>query len=115
MGSGDGYSAYLRRRAIRGWVPALAAIIGFVGVAMGGYAIGSSQVGDADAAWQAGRALGEQRGTAVGTREGYAGAFKSARDQAYDAAYREAYAAAYVLAFQRGGLDPPRRVKVSGP
>jgi hypothetical protein len=115
VGSGDGYASTVRRRVLRQWALALAAVVGFVAIGVGGYAIGASQVRDADTAHQAGMTAGEQRGTAVGVREGYASAFRPARQRAYDAAYHEAYRTAYRDAFETADLAAPRRVKVSGP
>ncbi len=117
VGSGDGYwyTSIVRRRILRQWALASAVIVGFVAIGVGGYAIGASQVGDADTAYQAGATAGEQRGTEVGTREGYASAFRPARKRAYDAAYHEAYRTAYLEAFERADIAAPRRVKVSGP
>lgn len=100
---------------LRQWALVSAAIIGFVAVGIGGYAIGASQVGDADSAQQAGMAAGEQRGKAVGARKGYESAFRSARRDAYASAYRGGYRTAYRDAFQRAGLAKPSNVKVSGP
>ena len=115
VGSGDGYRSAGRRHVLRQWALASAAIVGFVAIGVGGYAIGASQVGDADTAYRAGMTAGEQRGKAVGTREGYASAFKPARERAYDAAYNEAYRTAYRDAFEKADLAAPRHVKVSGP
>lgn len=114
-GSGDGYRAFARRRVLRRLAFALAAIVVFVGIGVGGYAIGASQVGEIDTARQVGMTAGEARGTAVGTREGYASTFRSAREHAYDVAYRDAYGTAYRHAFERAGLPAPRHVKVPGP
>src|SRR4029079_5942774 len=80
VGSGEGYAAFVRRRALRRWALIAAAIIGLGAVAGVGYAIGASQVDDAASARQEGMTAGEQRGTAVGAREGYARAFKHARE-----------------------------------
>ena len=112
VGSGDGYAAFTRRRALRQWGIALAVIVGFVATGVAGYAIGASQVGDVDSAQQAGIVAGAQRGTAEGTREGYQSAFKPARERAYDKAYDEAYVAAYREAFERADLAAPTHVKV---
>ena len=44
VGSGDGYAAFTRRRALRRWGVATAVIVGFVVAGVAGYAIGSAQV-----------------------------------------------------------------------
>ena len=115
VGSGDGYAAFTRRRALRRWGIATAVIVGFVVAGVAGYAIGATQVSDADSAQQAGMDAGAQRGTAVGTREGYASTFKPARERAYDKAYDAAYVTAYRDAFEQADLAVPQHVKVSGP
>ena len=112
VGSGDGYAAFTRRRALRNWGIATAVIVGFIAAGVAGYAIGAAQVGDADSAQQEGMAAGEERGTAVGTREGYASTFRPARKRAYDKAYDEAYTAAYRDAFERTGVAVPSHVQV---
>ena len=94
---------------------ALAAILAFAAVGVGGYAIGASQAIDVGAAEQAGTAAGEKRGTAAGAREGYRSAFQPARERAYEAAYRQAYRAAYRAEFEQADLRPPSRIPVSAP
>ena len=115
VGAGDGYAAFVRRRALGQWALAAAVIVGFVATGVAGYAIGAAQVGDVDSAQEAGTVAGAQRGTAVGRREGYASTFKPARERAYDKAYDEAYITAYREAFGRADLAAPDHVKVSGP
>jgi len=114
VGSGEGYAAFVRRQKLRQWSVIAAVLAGLVAIAVVGYAIGSSQAGDAAAARQAGAAAGAQRGAAAGARDGYAGAFRAARERAYDAAYREAYVAAYRDTFERADLPAPETVPVSG-
>ena len=115
VGTGDGYAAWTRRNALRRWGLVALVLLAFVAIAIGGYAIGASQVGDGDSARQAGADAGEQRGAALGTREGYGKAFRSAREQAFGPAYRDAYRAAYLGAFDRADLAAPGHVPVSGP
>jgi hypothetical protein len=115
VGSGDGYAAWTRRNALRRWGLVALVLLGFVAIAIGGYAIGASQVGDVDSARQAGMEAGEQRGSAVGTREGYGKAFRAAREQAFEPAYRDAYRSAYLGEFDQADLSAPGHVPVSGP
>jgi hypothetical protein len=118
VGTGDGYAALVRREQLRKLGLVTAVFGAFVLAGVGGCALGSAQVGDAEDARQAGIAAGEKRGAAVGEREGYRSAFRAARDEAYDAAYQEAYTAAYRDAFEKADLDLPGSVEVvevSGP
>lgn len=115
VGAGDGYAAFARRRLLRHWALLLPVIVGFIAVAVAGYAIGAAQHGDADSAREAGTIAGEVRGAAVGALEGYPDAYRSARRHGFDAAYREAYSAAYRDAFERADLAAPSQVQVSGP
>lgn len=101
----------LRRR----WLIGVSAVVALLIAIFIGHAIGSSGVGDADSARQAGTAEGERRGAAAGTREGYRSAFEPARERAYREAYRQAYLAAYRGAFDDAGLTAPTSVKVPTP
>lgn len=80
-----------------------------------GFAIGRSQVTDAESARQTGIVAGEQRGAEIGKHDGYVQAFKPARERAYRLAYREAYRKAYAEAFAEADLSTPRNIVVSGP
>lgn len=111
----SGHLALEDRRVRRRLALVSAAIAGSLAIGVGGYAVGASQVSDADDARQAGMVAGEQVGSAVGAREGFERAFRPARKRAYGEAYREAYRAAYRRAFEQADLSSPRRVRVSGP
>ena len=115
VGAGDGYAAFVRRRALGQWAPRRGRDRRFCrdrrrrlrdrGCA-GGRRRQRSGGGDG---------CGAKRGTAVGRREGYASTFKPARERAFDKAYDEAYVTAYREAFAQGDLAAPDHVKVSGP
>jgi hypothetical protein len=117
LGEGEGYKAYLRRRRLRRAGIAAAVLALFAAFAVGGYAIGSSKVGDADSYRQAGTAAGRDRGAAVDTSQAYDRAYEPARDSAFKAAYREAFVSSYRDAFEKADLALPSssQVKVSGP
>ncbi len=110
-----GYAALENRRLRRRLALVLAGIAGALAIGAGGYAVGASQVSDADDARRAGKIAGEQVGAAVGVREGFTRAFRPARKRAYEESYSEAYRTAYRRAFEKADLSPPRRVRVSGP
>ena len=115
MRSGDGFQATVRRVVTRRRALALAAVLGCIAIGVVGYAIGTSQVDDADTAYEAGTEAGERRGAAVGARHGYRSTYRRARERAFDAAYLDAYRVAYREAFEEADLAVPRSVKVSGP
>jgi hypothetical protein len=115
VGAGESYAAWTRRDALRRWGIVALVVLLFVAIAVGGYAIGASQVSDVDSARQAGIKAGQKRGAATGSREGYAKAFHSAREHAFGPAYRDAYRAAYLDAFDRADLAAPGHIPVSGP
>jgi len=115
LGEGDGYAAYLRRHRIRVWGAAAAVVLLAFAFAVGGYAIGTAQVGDAETIQDSAFAEGAQQGTAAGIREGHDRTYDAARKQAYEAAYDDAYVSSYRDAFEKAGITPPSNVEVKGP
>ena len=115
LGVGDGFEAFERRRRIRRLGIAVPALAVGLAIGVGGYAIGVSQVVDADQAQEAGFEAGRVQGTAVGARDGYAEAFRSARRDAFEPAYRESYRSAYLEEFAEADLPAPDDVEVRGP
>lgn len=113
--SGEGLQETLGRVVTRRRAFALAAVLGSLAIGVLGYAVGTSQVDDADTAYEAGAEAGERRGTELGARQGYRSTYRRARERAFDAAYLDAYRLAYREAFDEAGLAAPRSVRVSGP
>lgn len=117
LGEGEGYTAYLRRRRIRQAGVGVAVLLLFAVFAVGGYAIGSSHVKEADTLRAEGTAAGEAQGAKADTSAAYDSAYEPAHDRAFDAAYREAFVSSYRDEFEQADLAVPStsRVKVSGP
>ena len=115
LGVGDGFEAFERRRRIRRLGIAVAVLAVGLAIGVGGYAIGVSQVVDADQAHEVGLDTGRVQGAAVGAREGYAKAFRSARRDAFEPAYRESYRSSYLEEFANADLSAPSKVEVRGP
>lgn len=108
---GGAFAGGLARR----WRALAAGIVCLVVIGSVGFAIGRSQVTDAESARQTGIVAGEQRGAEIGKHDGYVQAFKPARERAYRLAYRAAYRKAYAEAFAEADLSTPRNIVVSGP
>ena len=115
LGIGDGFEAFERRRRIRRLKIAVPALAVGLAIGVGGFAIGGSQVVDADQAQEEGFEAGREQGMAVGTREGRVEAFRSSRRDAFESAYRKSYRSAYLEEFADADLPAPDEVEVHGP
>ena len=115
LGTGDGYEAFERRRRLRRLAIAIPVLLVGLAIGIGGFAIGQSQVVDADQAQEKGFEAGREQGIEVGAREGYDEAFRSARRDAFAAAYGDSYRSAYLAEFAAADLPAPENVEVPEP
>lgn len=86
----------------------------FAAAGYGGYLVGVPEV-DPDPLRSTAIAEGREAGAERGAEAGYAQGYASARERPYPGAYAAAYRAAYAKEFERAGLDPPLRIRVSEP